>query len=100
MQEQSLEQVLSKIDKKISGINPINVDDVPTVPLYMDQLTTFMDSKLRDTLRNPSEDKVLTKTMINNYAKMTLSPRRSKSVIQKIISMSFCLFFTSKILCL
>ncbi|MBQ3899698.1 MAG: hypothetical protein II741_07665, partial [Lachnospiraceae bacterium] len=60
MQEQSLEQVLSKIDKKISGINPINVDDVPTVPLYMDQLTTFMDSKLRDTLRNPSEDKVLT----------------------------------------
>lgn len=74
MQEQSLEQVLSKIDKKISGINPINVDDVPTVPLYMDQLTTFMDSKLRDTLRNPSEDKVLTKTMINNYAKNDLIP--------------------------
>ncbi|MCR4618373.1 MAG: DUF1836 domain-containing protein [Lachnospiraceae bacterium] len=74
MQEQSLEQILSKIDKKISSINPINVEDVPTVPLYMDQLTTFMDSKLRAMLRCPSEDKVLTKTMINNYAKNDLIP--------------------------
>ncbi len=74
MQEQTLEQILGKIDKKISGINPINVEDVPSVPLYMDQLTTFMDSKLRSTLRSPSEDKVLTKTMINNYAKNDLIP--------------------------
>ncbi len=74
MQEQSLDQILNKIDKKISGINPIAVDDIPTVPLYMDQLTTFMDSKLRSTLRTPTEDKVLTKTMINNYAKNDLIP--------------------------
>ena len=74
MQEQTLEQILGKIDKKISGINPIDISDVPSVPLYMDQLTTFMDSKLRSTLRSPTEDKVLTKTMINNYAKNDLIP--------------------------
>ena len=74
MQEQTLEQILSKIDKKLTGINPIATDDIPTVPLYMDQLTTFMDAKLRSTLRSPSEDKVLTKTMINNYAKNDLIP--------------------------
>ncbi len=74
MQEQSLEQMLEKIDRKLSGINPINAEDIPVVPLYMDQLTTYMDSKLRSTLRSPSEDKVLTKTMINNYAKNDLIP--------------------------
>ena len=74
MQEQSLDQLLEKINKKITAINPIETEDIPTVPLYMDQLTTFMDSKLRSSLRNATEDKVLTKTMINNYAKNDLIP--------------------------
>lgn len=74
MQEQTLDQLLEKINKKITAINPIETEDIPTVPLYMDQLTTFMDSKLRSSLRNSGEDKVLTKTMINNYAKNDLIP--------------------------
>ncbi len=74
MQEQSLDQLLEKIDNKITAISPIDKEDIPVVPLYMDQLTTFMDSKLRSSLRNSTEDKVLTKTMINNYAKNDLIP--------------------------
>ena len=74
MQEQSLDQLLTKIEKKLNAISPIETEDIPTVPLYMDQLTTFMDSKLRSSLRNSTEDKVLTKTMINNYAKNDLIP--------------------------
>ena len=74
MQEQSLDQLLEKINNKITAISPIDKEDIPVVPLYMDQLTTFMDSKLRSSLRNSTEDKVLTKTMINNYAKNDLIP--------------------------
>lgn len=40
----------------------------------MDQVTTFMEKKLRNTTRNPEDDKILTKTMINNYAKNDLLP--------------------------
>ncbi|MBR1861836.1 MAG: DUF1836 domain-containing protein [Lachnospiraceae bacterium] len=97
MQEQTLEQVLAKIDKKISGFNPIAAEDVPVVPLYMDQLTTFMDSKLRGSLRTPSEDKVLTKTMINNYAKNDLIPPPIKKRYSKdhIYELLFIFYFKS-----
>lgn len=46
----------------------INLDDFPEIDLYMDQVMQLFESKLSYTKRNP-DDKVLTKTMINNYAK-------------------------------
>ena len=52
----------------------IKPQDVPNIDVYMDQLTTFMDEKLRHFTRNPEKDKVLTKTMINNYTKNDLLP--------------------------
>lgn len=47
--------------------------DVPNIELYMDQITTFMDSRLADSKRHP-DDKIMTKTMINNYTKNHLLP--------------------------
>lgn len=47
--------------------------DIPSIHLYMDQITTFIDEKLAPLKRYP-EDKILTKTMINNYAKAKLFP--------------------------
>lgn len=73
-EEKSLGELLAKISKQLEKIDPISIDEMPAVPLYMDQLTTFMDSKLRSALRAPKDDKVLTKTMINNYAKNDLIP--------------------------
>lgn len=81
--EQTLAELLQKIEKKISKMDPVSVEDMPTVPLYMDQLTTLMDAQLRTTLRRPSEDKVLTKTMINNYAKNDLIPPPLKKKYSK-----------------
>ncbi len=49
----------------------INLNDFPEIDLYMDQVMQLFESKLSYTKRN-SEDKVLTKTMINNYAKGNL----------------------------
>ena len=51
--------------------NNINLDDFPEIDLYMDQVIQLFESKLNYTKRN-DDDKVLTKTMINNYAKGNL----------------------------
>ena len=48
-------------------------DDIPSIELYMDQVTTFMDKHLEKNKRT-DEDKTLTKTMINNYTKNDLLP--------------------------
>jgi hypothetical protein len=44
------------------------LEDIPTIDLYMDQVIQLFESKFDDGKRN-EHDKVLTKTMINNYAK-------------------------------
>lgn len=48
-------------------------EDIPNIDLYMDQITTFMDTHLADSRRYP-DDKIMTKTMINNYTKNHLLP--------------------------
>lgn len=66
--------LLNKIMESFNNIEHIDVSDIPNIDLYMDQVTTFMDKNLRKGSRYPDEDKVMTKTMINNYAKNDLLP--------------------------
>jgi len=49
----------------------INLEDFPEIDLYMDQVMQLFENKLSYTKRH-DDDKVLTKTMINNYAKGNL----------------------------
>ena len=56
--------------------------DIPAIELYMDQVTTFMDKHLSNNKRFP-EDKILTKTMINNYTKNHLLPPPEKKKYSK-----------------
>lgn len=58
------------INSQKSSTN-INLDDFPEIDLYMDQVIQLFESKLNYTKRN-EDDKILTKTMINNYAKGNL----------------------------
>lgn len=69
-----INDVLKKIMESFDGIDHINASDIPNIDLYMDQVTTFMDKNLRKASRYPDADKVMTKTMINNYAKNNLLP--------------------------
>ncbi|MEN2768417.1 DUF1836 domain-containing protein [Ornithinibacillus xuwenensis] len=48
--------------------NHLLIEEMPDLDLYMDQIIQIFESKLEKSKRN-EEDKVLTKTMINNYAK-------------------------------
>ena len=65
--------LLGSILESLSHIDYIKPEDFPNIDLYMDQVTTFMDGQLAVSKRHP-EDKILTKTMINNYAKNNLLP--------------------------
>jgi hypothetical protein len=69
------EELYPLIDEIIPA-EPIALGDIPEIDLYVDQVTEFIEQKLSQQKRN-SKDKLLTKTMINNYAKagILMSPR-------------------------
>ena len=77
------EDLLNSIMESLDRVEYIKAADIPNIDLYMDQVTTFMDSKLQSSLRHPDEDKILTKTMINNYAKNDLLPPPIKKKYSK-----------------
>ncbi len=77
------EDLLNSILGSLDRIKYIKAEDIPNIDLYMDQVTTFMEAHLKSTTRNPEEDKILTKTMINNYAKNDLLPPPVKKKYSK-----------------
>ena len=72
MQKKYTNEILNLL-RSIQNIDYITPDEIPQIDLYMDQVTTFMDEHLRSSKRF-EEDKILTKTMINNYTKNNLLP--------------------------
>lgn len=68
------EELLQMILQSLEKVEYIKSEDIPNIDLYMDQVLTFMDRKLRSAVRPQTEDRILTKTMINNYAKNDLLP--------------------------
>jgi len=67
------EKRLEKLVDELNLSDDITLSDMPEIELYMDQLLTFFDMKLGH-LKRAEKDKVLTKTMINNYTKDGLLP--------------------------
>lgn len=86
--------MLKSILDSLSRIDYIKPEDIPNIDLYMDQVTTFMDSHLAASKRYP-DDKILTKTMINNYAKNKLLPPPTKKKYSKehLLVMIFIYYF-------
>ena len=60
------EKILNEVLKKFNIIDAV---DIPSIDLYMDQVTTFMNKHLSESKRFP-DDKIL----INNYSKNELLP--------------------------
>lgn len=70
-------------------ISGIGINDIPEIDLYMDQVIQLFEGKLSPLKRN-QDDKILTKTMINNYAKgkLLLPIKNKKYTKEHIILMS------------
>lgn len=92
--DMSNDEYLKSIIENIKKLDYINPDDIPSIDLYMDQVTTFMDEHLKSSKRY-SEDKLLTKTMINNYTKNDLlpSPNKKKYSKEHILLLIFIYYF-------
>ncbi len=75
-------EYLHEIFNHLNSLEYIRPEQIPDIDLYMDQVTTFMDEHLGASRRYP-DDKVLTKTMINNYAKNNLLPPPVKKKYSK-----------------
>ena len=75
--------------KELNLQNQLTLDDIPELDLYMDQVTQLFDSKFNDSKRN-IDDKALTKTMVNNYAKgkLLMSIKNKKYSKEHLILMS------------
>ncbi|RKF44444.1 cytoplasmic protein [Bacillus wiedmannii] len=62
---------MENINKLLEALHlekDITLEDIPNVDLYVDQVVQLFENTYADTTRTDDE-KVLTKTMINNYAK-------------------------------
>lgn len=88
--------LLNCIIGKLSRIDYVHSKDIPNIELYMDQVTTFMDSQLASTKRF-EDDKILTKTMINNYTKNNLLPPSNKKKYSRehVLLLIFIYYFKS-----
>ena len=73
----------------------VRVEDIPALELYMDQVTGLLEKHLRGTTRHPETDKVMTKTMINNYVKnkVMIPPVRKKYSLDHILLLAIIYHF-------
>ena len=87
-------RILESIMESLSQMEYVKSSEIPNIDLYMDQVLTFMNGHLEDAKRY-EDDKIMTKTMINNYAKNRLIPAPDKKKYSKehIMVLMFIYYF-------
>ncbi len=89
---------LKKLVSTLSLAEEVNITDIPDIGLYMEQVTGLIDSKLGSLTRSP-DDKVLTKTMINNYTKAgLLIPPVNKKYYRDQVILMILIYYLKNIL--
>lgn len=86
-------QKLDEIIDKVTARSDITSSEIPDLDLYMDQIMTLFDQHLDDNKRY-EDDKLLTKTMINNYSKAKLlSPVKGKKYTKEQIIQMLMIYY-------
>ena len=86
------EELLQTILQSLEKVEYIKSEDIPNIDLYMDQVLTLFDQCLSGSKRTP-EDKLLTKTMVNNYVKEGLmTPVKGKKYTRQQIMQLLCVY--------
>lgn len=93
--EKDMKQAIIDLMEKLGSIDYIQPETIPNIELYMDQVTSFIDNQLSGTKRHEN-DKLLTKTMINNYTKNDLLPPPVKKKYSKEHLLSLILIYYMK----
>lgn len=94
MSKEELLQIIGRLQLK----EKIELESIPNLDLYMDQVITLFEEKLGYTKRYGA-DKLLTKTMINNYTKdKLLMPAVKKKYTKEHILLMILLYDLKQIL--
>ena len=80
--QSEMRKSLNLILKQFSELDYVHPEDIPNIDLYVDQVTTFIESQL-SSLKRDEDEKILTKTMINNYTKNHVLPSPDKKKYSK-----------------
>ena len=93
-QGNDIPSVIEEVFKRYTDGSYIKASMLPDLDLYVDQITTFLTRHLAKTIRF-EDDKIMTKTMINNYTKNHLlpPPDRKKYSRDHILLMIFIYYF-------
>ena len=93
-QGNDIPSVIEEVFKRYTDGSYIKASMLPNIDLYVDQITTFLTRHLAKTIRF-EDDKIMTKTMINNYTKNHLLPPPDKKKYSRdhILLMIFIYYF-------
>ena len=93
-QGNDIPSVIEEVFKRYTDGSYIKASMLPDLDLYVDQITTFLTRHLAKTIRF-EDDKIMTKTMINNYTKNHLLPPPDKKKYSRdhILLMVFIYYF-------
>ena len=93
-QGNDIPSVIEEVFKRYTDGSYIKASMLPDLDLYVYQITTFLTRHLAKTIRF-EDDKIMTKTMINNYTKNHLLPPPDKKKYSRdhILLMIFIYYF-------
>lgn len=95
-----MEQNFIKIDEEINKFYLPRWRELPTIDLYLDQLVCLLEQYLSNYIQNDSEkeEKLITKTMINNYVKHhIIKPPINKKYNKEHIAYLFVVFILKQV---
>ena len=88
------------MNKEISNFHLPRWTELPNIDLYIDQLVSLLEQYLADYISsdNEKEDKIITKTMINNYVKHgVLEPPTNKKYNRSHMATLFVIFILKQV---
>ncbi|WP_066499776.1 DUF1836 domain-containing protein [Abyssisolibacter fermentans] len=81
--------------KNLLSYKQVGVEDIPNIDLYMDQLTGYIDTVF-EKFKIDKDEKILTKTMINNYVKAKIIDKPTKKKYNKDQIMQLIMIYNLK----
>lgn len=81
--------------KNLLSYKQVEVEDIPNIDLYMDQLTGYIDT-IFEKFKVDKDEKILTKTMINNYVKAKIIDKPTKKKYNKDQIMQLIMIYNLK----
>lgn len=83
---------------EVINAKDVNIEKIPNIDLYIDQVTNFIEESVKQFKRN-DEQKIITKTMVNNYTKdKILSSPVKKKYDKKQVIMLILIYHLKNIL--